>query len=453
MRLLNDCILILDDELNYAEMLSDLLRKHGFESEVATDPRDALDRLHQRNYALVVTDFKMPEVDGGQFLVEARRIIPHIPVIMVSGLMTTADLLRVANIGVTLVLEKPFNIGVFVDYVRRYVKPIAGSEGVATRNVASGQSLGSVPRSGHSYPHPPRYLVDRSEASGELLHAIWDATQNGARHLLMQLPSGAEFSDWVKEVGGWRGRPGLTTFRFSALEIGDIEMRQTLTGLAKADASSPAIAITLTDGATFDYEVFADFVKWTAKEPSLCDRLVFLHGFSPSVELERLCSEFANDGVRGPFVVKPLRERLVDLAAYVGSFFAQPNDCGGRRLDAEAACILLQHDWPGNHRELFSVLRHACAATDGPLLTGSALRCAIRSRAERESLSGLNLDLESFLLLEQRRHFRASGVTEADLKTLADVAGIGIERLDPSLAPLQQPLLFPELLGDSAPEA
>lgn len=451
---MSDTVLVLDDELSYAEMLRELLAEHGFSSEVATNPREALERLHTKSYSLIVTDFKMPEVDGGQFLVEARRIIPQIPVIMVSGLMTTADLLRVANIGVTLVLEKPFNVDVFIDYVRRYVTA-EESDGDETETDQSesvrSEAKGAPASVEGNYPQPLRYLVDYSELSRQFLQSIWDAVVAQARHLLVQIPPGAEFSDLVKELGGWRGRPGLAAFHFSFSELRSAEVRQMLLDLARADASSPVIAVTLPSGSRLDPTAFDEFVGWASATDSIRDRFLFVFGLPQDIEVDELVARhLESDAVHGPFILRPIRERLSDLAAYVGRFLENADDLSKLSLDPSAVGILLQHDWPGNHRELMSVLRRAFMIASGPFVGGDDLRRAIRSRAERQTLDGLELDLESFLLLEQRRFFRSHAGVDADLKTISDVAGVEMERLDSGRGSEDQPLLFPEILKDEA---
>lgn len=442
-----DSILVLDDEQTYAEMLRDLLGDHGFQAEIATDPREALERLHEQSFALIVSDFKMPEVDGAQFLIEARRIVPRLPVIMVSGLMTTPDLLKVANIGVTLVLEKPFNVDVFLEHVTRFVTPDRVAEEDAEEAGAP------EARDGEDYPRPLRYLVDDSRASQEFLADLWDAHRREVRHLLLRLPPGSEFSEIVKEVGAWRGAAGLATFHFSLLELASDEVRRTIRELANREQVSPVIAITLPDGAHLSADLLCDFIDWTANEQAVRERLVFLHGLPLELELDSLLTALSpaqRSMVGGPLVIQPLRERLVDLAAYMARFLdAMPRDAR-RTLAPEAANLLLRHAWEGNHREFISVLRRAFHLCTGGTVQVAHVEQAIRSRHGTPEDGGPKLDLESFLLLEQRRYLMAHSEPDADLKTLAEVTGIGLDRLQAGRSPADQPLLFPELLQEDA---
>lgn len=443
---MSDLILVIDDELTYAQMLSDLLADHGFQAEFVTDPREALERLHEQSFALIVSDFKMPEVDGAQFLVEARRIVPHLPVIMVSGLMTTPDLLKVANIGVTLVLEKPFNVDVFIEHVKRFVRPDAkGDAGAGSESSGSAREV--------VYPSPLRYLVDDSTASQEFITRLWRAIDSGARHVLLKLPPGGEFSELVKEATAWRRAPGVASFHFSMLELNARDVRQTIWELATAELASPVIAVTLPDGARFDPNELRAFVEWVESEATVRGHFRFLYALPLDLGLDSLLVDLEEAGLKeavaGPLIMAPLRERLVDLAGYMGRFLETLPRANRRSLEPEAAGVLLQYGWPGNHRELLSVLRRAFNMTTGSSVRKEHIEAAIRSKHGETISDGLRLNLESFLLLEQRRYLREHLSPDSDLKTLAEVTGIGLDRLQPGRRPEDQPLLFPELLVES----
>lgn len=453
---MSDKILVLDDELSYAAMLRDLLGEHGFSAEISTDPREALERLHEESYALIVSDFKMPEVDGAQFLTQARSIIPQLPVIMVSGLMTTPDLLKVANIGVTLVLEKPFNVDTFLAYVRRFVTP-RGERGQAASPAGSDLSEEQAGGEAGNRDYPPelKYLVDDSEASRGFAASLWEAFGSGSPHVLVQLPSGGEFSEVVKEISAWRGVPGLASFHFSLLELGSPEVRESIRELVSLEYVAPAIAVTLPDGAGFDADQLLEFMHWANSEPAIKDRFTFVYGLPLTVDIEPLLAGDGLSGVAaGPVRMSPLRERLVDLAALMTRFLSElPRELHGS-LDPAGATALLHYDWPGNHRELMSVLRRAFnMAPDGVVLK-EHVQAAIRSKHGEMSGEGMQLNLESFLLVEQQRFLSEHAGPDADVSTLSELTGIRPDRLKHGTNPVEQPLLFPELLDpDSGSDA
>ena len=93
-------ILVVDDERSMREMLAILLRREGHEVAVAENGRTAIDLLNQRPFDLIVSDARMPDVDGLEVLRHARSVNPAIIAIMVTA-YGSPDLIRgVAQLGV-----------------------------------------------------------------------------------------------------------------------------------------------------------------------------------------------------------------------------------------------------------------------------------------------------------------------------------------------------------------
>lgn len=446
-----DCILVLDDELNYAKMISDLLEEHGFVAEISTDPRDALDRLHEKSYSLIIADYKMPEVDGAQFLAEARKALPQLPVIMISGMMSTHELLKVANIGVTLVLEKPFNVDVFLEYVRRFAKP-STDEVVDVPEASVEDSLveedievavGDLP-----YPRPLKFLVDDSDLSQRYIADLWESVSSSS-HILVKLPTGAEFSEIVRECSVWKESPSEHCYHFSLLELGLEEVRESLLELAADPMASPVVAITQPDDSIFDFRDLKAFMLWARDQKEISGRQTFIYGFPARADLSAvLADEEIGEMLSGPIEIPELYDRLVDLAGYVSQFLNEiPRDTK-KSMSPDAVGLLLQYPWPGNHRELRSVLRRAFNLASGREVDVFQVEEAIRSKHGEVSSTGLKLNLESFLIYEQRNFLRSKVGSGGDLRSVSQMVGQGMDRLDSSKGIEEQPLLFPELLKD-----
>src|SRR5215203_3228237 len=112
-------ILVVDDERSMREMLSILLKREGHEVSVAENGRSAIDMLNQRPFDLVVSDARMPDLDGLEVLRHARSINPSVIAIMVTA-YGSPDLLRgVAQLGVNDYVEKPFNTEVLRFRIRK----------------------------------------------------------------------------------------------------------------------------------------------------------------------------------------------------------------------------------------------------------------------------------------------------------------------------------------------
>jgi excisionase family DNA binding protein len=103
-------ILVVDDEAAIRDLLSKTLALAEYDVDVAADGRSAVDRLRILPYDLLITDLKMPGVDGLTVIREARRLKADIPIIIITGFPTEASAIEAVNLGVTGYLTKPFRI-------------------------------------------------------------------------------------------------------------------------------------------------------------------------------------------------------------------------------------------------------------------------------------------------------------------------------------------------------
>jgi two-component system response regulator PilR (NtrC family) len=112
-------ILVVDDERSMREMLAILLKREGHDVAVAENGRGAIDLLNEKAFDLVVSDARMPDIDGLEVLRHARAINPSVIAIMVTA-YGSPDLLRgVAQLGVNDYVEKPFNTEVLRFRIRK----------------------------------------------------------------------------------------------------------------------------------------------------------------------------------------------------------------------------------------------------------------------------------------------------------------------------------------------
>ncbi len=103
-------VLVVDDEASIREMLSKTLALAEYEVDVAPDGRSALDRLRMFPYDLLITDLKMPGIDGLTVIREAKRFRPDLSVIIITGFSTETAAVDAVNLGVTGYLRKPFRV-------------------------------------------------------------------------------------------------------------------------------------------------------------------------------------------------------------------------------------------------------------------------------------------------------------------------------------------------------
>jgi CheY-like chemotaxis protein len=78
-------ILFVEDEEAFAESISKILQTHGFEVELAFSGKQALEIYERGRFDLVITDLKMPAMDGIDFIRELKRIDPYQKIVVVTG--------------------------------------------------------------------------------------------------------------------------------------------------------------------------------------------------------------------------------------------------------------------------------------------------------------------------------------------------------------------------------
>jgi excisionase family DNA binding protein len=103
-------VLVVDDEEGIRDLLSKTLALADYEVDLAHDGRTALDRLRLIQYDLLITDLRMPGVDGLTVIREARRLKAELPVIIITGYSSEASAIEAINLGVQGYLTKPFRV-------------------------------------------------------------------------------------------------------------------------------------------------------------------------------------------------------------------------------------------------------------------------------------------------------------------------------------------------------
>jgi DNA-binding NtrC family response regulator len=116
-------ILVVDDEPQVAETLRDILVHEGLQVEVAENGRQALDLLmNGHRFDLIITDMKMPEMDGLELLRHVRQLKENLPVIVLTGYATVENGLEAIREGVFNYISKPFSVRLLMNIVHEALK-------------------------------------------------------------------------------------------------------------------------------------------------------------------------------------------------------------------------------------------------------------------------------------------------------------------------------------------
>ncbi|TAN44334.1 MAG: sigma-54-dependent Fis family transcriptional regulator [Nitrospirae bacterium] len=128
-------VLILDDEIDMALALKESLKRCGFAPVVCHNPVTALSELNLSDFELIITDMKMPKMDGIEFLQEIRKKGLFTPVIVITGYGTVENAVDAMKLGATDYIMKPFPF----ESLQRVIARIMPSE--ETDMVAESQSM------------------------------------------------------------------------------------------------------------------------------------------------------------------------------------------------------------------------------------------------------------------------------------------------------------------------
>jgi DNA-binding NtrC family response regulator len=113
--------LVIDDEQIVLESVSALLTEEGFEVDVSLHGRQGLDWAIERNYDIVLTDIRMPDIGGMKVLRDIKRINPTLPVIMITGYASVESAVQAMKLGAAEYIEKPFEPEQLLDAVSRAI--------------------------------------------------------------------------------------------------------------------------------------------------------------------------------------------------------------------------------------------------------------------------------------------------------------------------------------------
>ncbi|MBT3981233.1 MAG: response regulator [Bacteriovoracaceae bacterium] len=112
-----ETIFIVDDEPEIVKSLTDMLSAEAYLVEGFTSPADLLLRVGEKKPHLVISDIKMPEMNGVELMQEINKIYPFLPTIIISGFFTKESCLKLLGLGINGIIEKPFDFDNLVKQV------------------------------------------------------------------------------------------------------------------------------------------------------------------------------------------------------------------------------------------------------------------------------------------------------------------------------------------------
>jgi len=117
---MNKRILIIDDDKEFCEELSEILKNEGFDIEYCLSSNQGIEMLKVKPYKLLLLDFKMSRINGAEFLKKYREELKELDIFIITGSLEINKLLLEENLSclVTAVFNKPFDVQNLIRRIR-----------------------------------------------------------------------------------------------------------------------------------------------------------------------------------------------------------------------------------------------------------------------------------------------------------------------------------------------
>jgi len=376
-------IVVVDDEERAVEGLVDLLKLDGFTVIGFSRPVQVLAHLQREPVDLLLTDLKMPEVDGIELLRRVRSLDPSVSVVMITGQGTVNDAVAAMKAGADDYLIKPINI----DELEITIDRVYEKRQLLAQNRILREAVAS--QSGQSD------FIGRSLVMEKIFRALRDVAPTMATVLIEgETGTGKELVARALHRLGARAEKPLITINCAALHEGLLEselfghVKGAFTGAVRNKQGKFALA----DGGTIFLDEIGDmalsvqakllrvlvsgeFQQVGGEKTHYVDVRV-LAATNKNLRAAVASGQFREDLYYRlnvvQFTLPPLRERPGDVAILVKYFCDRIAEREQRPavFPAREAMQLLENSaWPGNVRELENVIERAVIyAKDSPIL-------------------------------------------------------------------------------------
>ena len=376
-----DTILIVDDEKNYPLILSAVLQEEGFETLTANSGQEALAVLEHSDVDLVLTDMKMPKMDGIELLQRIKQNDPELPVIMMTAYGTVEKAVEAMQKGAYNYLLKPFDNEQLILYADKAV--------AMYRVVKENRQLRSAVASRYGFGN----LIGKSKAMQDIFELIRKVAPASATVLIEGASgTGKELVAKAIHFNSTRRNQPFVAVNCSALAESLLESE--LFGHEKG-AFTGAVSMRkgrfeLADQGTLFLDEIGELspalqVKLLrVLQEKMFERVGGMRPISVNFRLIAATNKLLKEEVRQRrfredlfyrlnvvhVALPPLRERLEDLRPLITHFIGKyaeerHGDIPVTHVEKAVERLFYEYSWPGNVRELENVIERAMVMCPG----------------------------------------------------------------------------------------
>jgi len=371
-------ILAVDDEVKMTRLLEINLKTEGYHVDKATSSKEALQMMEETTYDMVITDLKMPGMDGMELLKKIKSIYPYTQVIVITAFGTVESAVEAMRSGAFHYLTKPLNLGELKEVVRKALrmKKLEEENIMLKEKILEGEIIGE------SDSLKKVLQLVRKVAPQDTTILIYGETGTG-KELVARA---------VHKLSPRRKGPYIVV-NCAAIPENLLESelfghkKGTFTGALQDKKGK----IELAEGGTLFLDEIGSlsfslqskllrFLETKEIEPLGSNRLIKVDVrvvAATNQDLEKAVQEgtFREDLYFRlnvfPIHIPPLRERKEDIPLLINHFlklYSQKLNKKIEGIEKEALQILIEYDWPGNVRELENLVERAMVLSEGGML-------------------------------------------------------------------------------------
>jgi DNA-binding NtrC family response regulator len=435
-------ILIADDERHIAEGLQMLLEEEGYQAETAVDGQKAWDKVQSGEFGLVLTDFKMPKLDGLELFARMREQGIDSEVIIITGKGTVNSAVEAMRHGAYDYLTKPLDL----ERLKALIPKALEKYQVKTANKQLQQRLESLTRFGD--------MLGQSEEMLEIYSIIEAVAPSTASVLIIgESGTGKELVARAMHNKSNRKKGPFVALNCGAFprEILENELFGHEKGAFTGAINEKPGSFEQADGGTLFLDEVAEMepdiqVKFLrALEQRAFRRLGGKKEISVDIRVVAATNKNIEEALREgklredlyhrlaviPVHLPPLRERTGDVRLLAQEFLGKFSGEQGRDIDgfSEGALAYIEtYRWPGNVRELKNAIERAVILARGKTIEVSDLQPRLLPLDEREvhiavgtslkeSERQITLKTYAFTGGSYERTAKILGVEEKELRT------------------------------------